>query len=115
MPFQLPQLTQQASGEKRAGDTSTQPAPKKQKGLPDLSDLVAMEAAPKRQSARRLPAVAPLNVCIYQVSDRASDIWSQFDGIPGAKLWQMQMDIRNTVTYLFLTDLSRSRPCEWPR
>ena len=66
MPFQIPQIVQPSS-EKRIGDNSTQPAAKKAKGLPPIADLVEMEAAPKRQAARRLPAVAPLNVCIYKV------------------------------------------------
>lgn len=67
MPFQIPTpLSPQASLEKRSSDGASQQQAKKAK-LPPLSDLVAMEAAPKRQNAQRLPAVGPLNIVIFKV------------------------------------------------
>ena len=67
MPFKIPTpLSSQASVEKRSAEGASSQQAKKAK-LPPLSDLVAMESAPKRPNAQRLPAVAPLNVCIYKV------------------------------------------------
>ena len=93
MPFKVPTPLSQVSGEKRAaaGDASQQLA-KKPKSLPPLSDLVAMDSAPKKPGASRLPAVAPLNLCIYKITEKAGDAWSQFENVSGAKLWQIQME-----------------------
>ena len=66
MPFQIPTPLSQASVEKRSADGASPQQAKKAK-LPPLSDLVAMEAAPKRQNAQRLPAVGPLNIVVYKV------------------------------------------------
>ena len=49
---------------------------------------------------RRLPAVAPLNVCVYKISDRAGDSWSAFEGVD-AKLWQIQLDHSARPSCLF--------------
>ena len=40
---------------------------------------------------RRLPASAPVSVCIYKISDHAGDVWDSFQDqdIP---MWQIQMD-----------------------
>ena len=40
---------------------------------------------------RRLPASAPVSVCLYKISDQAGDVWDSFQDqdIP---LWQIQMD-----------------------
>ena len=65
MPFQIPTPLSQASVEKRSSDGASPQQAKKAK-LPPLSDLVAMEAAPKRQNAQRLPAVGPLNIVVYK-------------------------------------------------
>ena len=113
MPFKIPTpLT--AASEKRAAEGASTPASKKVK-VPADSDLVALESSAKKPAARRFPPVAPLNICVallayhvsrarayacsvhlvaqvYKVSDRASDLWSAFDGVPGASLWQMQME-----------------------
>ena len=35
--------------------------------------------------------MAPLNICVYKITDRASDCWSAFEGAD-AKLWQIQLD-----------------------
>lgn len=64
--FQIPTPLSQASSEKRSAEGAG-PQQAKRAKLPPLSDLVAMEAAPKRANAQRLPAVAPLNIVIYKV------------------------------------------------
>ena len=67
MPFQIPTpLSQASSVEKRSSEGGSAQQAKKAK-LPPLSDLVAIESAPKRAGAQRLPAVANLNICIYKV------------------------------------------------
>ena len=40
---------------------------------------------------RRLPASAPVSVCLYKITDSAGDVWDSFQGqdIP---MWQIQMD-----------------------
>ena len=92
MPFKLSALMAQAT-EKRVGDSASpqQPAPKKAKLPPADSDMVALEGAPRKPAARRLPPTAPLNVCVFKVTDKAGDVWSAFDGVP-AKLFQIQLD-----------------------
>ena len=65
VPANLPNALSNASGEKRSADGSSSQPTKKAK-LPPLSELVQMESAPKRANAQRLPAVAPLNICIYK-------------------------------------------------
>ena len=68
MPFKVPTPQSQASGEKRSVDgTSSSQQTKKPKTLPPLTDMVAMESAPKKGNAQRLPAVSPLNICVYNV------------------------------------------------
>ena len=101
MPFSfIPTPNSQASGDKRAGEASAQQAAKKTK-LPPLADLVAMESAPKRATASKLAAVAPLNICAYKITDKAGDAWSQYENISGAKLWQVQMDHAARPSCLF--------------
>ena len=38
------------------------------------------------------PAIAPLIICIYMVTDRAGDVWSNFEGCKSAALWQIQLE-----------------------
>ena len=104
MPFKVPTPLSQASGEKRAaaGDASQQLA-KKPKSLPPLSDLVAMDSAPnKKPGVSRLPAVAPLNLCIYKITEKAGDAWSRFENASGAKLWQIHT-VTTLVPHVFST------------
>ena len=51
-----------------------------------------METAPRPNRPQRLPASAPLDVVIYKVTKRASDVWDQFTEADGAELWQIQME-----------------------
>ena len=50
-----------------------------------------METAPRPNRPQRLPASAPLDVVIYKVTKRASDVWDQFTEADGAELWQIQL------------------------
>ena len=56
MPFKVPTHLSQASEKRSADGTSPSQPAKKPKCLPPLGDLVAMEAAPKKPNAQRLPA-----------------------------------------------------------
>ena len=51
-----------------------------------------METAPRPNRPQRLPASAPLDVVIYKVTKRASDMWDQFTEADGAELWQIQLE-----------------------
>ena len=44
--------------------------------------------------------MAPLNICVYKITDRASDAWSAFEGA-NAKLWQIQMEHAARPSCLF--------------
>ena len=74
MPFKVPTPLSQASGEKRSADAANSSQQAKKAKLPPLSELVQMEPFSKRASAQRLPAAAPLNICIYKA--RQSLSWS---------------------------------------
>ena len=70
MPFAfnfVPTPLSQASGDKRAGEGGGAQQAVKRTKLPPLTDLVAMESTPKKPGAGRLPAVAPLNICVYKI------------------------------------------------
>ena len=45
--------------------------------------------------------MAPLNICVYKITDRASDAWSAFEGANDAKLWQIQLDHAARPSCLF--------------
>ena len=103
MPFAynfVPTPLSQASGDKRAGEGGGAQQAVKRTKLPPLTDLVAMESTPKKPGAGRLPAVAPLNICVYKITDKAGDAWSQYENIP-SKLWQIQMDHAARPSALF--------------
>ena len=90
MPFALknPYADAVAKGEKRPGESIEDPStPKKAKKAPSAASLVMMENVSKPNRLQRLPATGPLNVCIYKVTDRAGDVWSNFEGTT-ASLWQ---------------------------
>ena len=56
MPFKVPTPLSQASEKRSTDGTSPLQPAKKPRSLPPLGDLVAMEAAPKKPNAQRLPA-----------------------------------------------------------
>ena len=131
MPFKVPTpLIQASSAEKRSSEGGSAQQAKKAMSLPPLHDLVAVESTPKRASAQRpsrppLSMVitlsfcvfstairyrsekhrAPLQICVYKVTDRASDAWNAFEGT-SAKLWQIQLDHGARPSCLF--DLRRN-------
>ena len=111
MPFALknPYANAGFDGETRAGevldDLST---PKKAKKAPLADSLVQsvsfawlrlfvklfyvevmMDNSRKPNRSQRLPSIGPLNVCIYKVTNRAGDVWSNFEGTM-ASLWQVR-------------------------
>ena len=40
---------------------------------------------------QRLPTTAPFNVCVYKVSDKAGDCWSDVEKYPTYALYQVQI------------------------
>jgi hypothetical protein len=40
---------------------------------------------------QRLPTTAPFNVCVYKVSDKAGDCWSDVEKYPTYALYQVQV------------------------
>ena len=46
-----------------------------------------MKLEPPRQNNPRPQTNAPVNICVYKVTDASGDVWPQF---PDTKLWQIQ-------------------------
>ena len=92
MPFMM--KNPYAKGEKRTSnspDVVDTPV-KKTKKVPTVKSLVMMEIAPNSKAQKRRPDVAPLNICIYKVTDNAGDVWSMFKNCASTKLWQIQFE-----------------------
>ena len=51
-----------------------------------LADRMKLE--PQRQSLARPQTNAPVNICVYKVTDASGDLWPAF---PDTKLWQIQV------------------------
>ncbi len=59
--------------------------------LPKASDI-SMEQGPRpAQTPRRLPASAPVDVCVVKYTDQASDLWDLFQGKDDVPLYQIQI------------------------
>ena len=86
---------------KRAVDGAPSPSPK----VPKASQLVMVEQGPRPMNPKRLPESAPVQVCIYKISNCAGDCWSQYEGTDAA-LYQVQMVHDARPSCLF--DLNRS-------
>ena len=86
---------------KRAADDASSPSQK----VPKASALVMVEQGPRPPNPRRLSESAPVQVCIYKVSNCAGDCWSQYEGTDAA-LYQVQMKHDARPSCLF--DLNRS-------
>ena len=54
----------------------------------DYIDLIENVGCSRPQ---RLPANAPFNVCVYKVSDKAGDCWSDIEKYPTYALYQVQV------------------------
>ena len=64
------------AGKKRASTgTTTVPAPFK---VPKASDVKILEMPRPQQQPRRLPASAPVTVCMYKYTDSAGDVIQRF-------------------------------------
>ena len=86
MPFML--KSPYAKGEKRTSnnaDVIDTPV-KKTKKVPTVKSLVLMETTRNSKAQKRRPDVAPLNICIYKVTDNAGDVWSMFKNCASTKL-----------------------------
>ena len=92
MPFVLKKSN--PNGEKRTiKDSQFDETPmKKEKKVPMVSSLTMMEITPSTKTLKKRPDVAPLNMCIYKVTDNAGDVWSKFKDCTMTKLWQIQFD-----------------------
>ena len=86
---------------RRAADDASSPSQK----VPKAAALVMVEQGPRPLNPKRLPESAPVQVCIYKVSDCAGDCWAQYEGT-GASLYQVQMKHEARPSALF--DLNRS-------
>ena len=86
---------------KREADDAPSPSPK----VPKASQLVMVEQGPRPINPKRLPESAPVQVCIYKVTECAGDCWSQYEGTD-APLYQIQMKHGARPSALF--DLNRS-------
>ena len=75
-------------------------AKKNTAGVPDASKI-EIEAGPTPAKKQRLPEKAAVVVCMYKITDRASDLGSHFEEGEEAALYQVQIahDARPSVTY----------------
>ena len=80
-----------ASAKKRVSQIETNevagtPRPAK---IPRASDVTILDGPRPATQPRRLPASAPVTVCIYKISDCAGDVWDSFQG-QELPMWQAQ-------------------------
>ena len=70
--------------------------------VPKADEMTLLEQSPKPASTmQRLPAHAPVVVCLYKVTDEAGDLWNAYEGKEGVQLWQVQVshDARPCITF----------------
>jgi len=79
-------LSAAAVGSKRSAEEAT-PTTTNRK-VPKLSELKMMERAP---ITTRPSTSAPVNICVYKVSENAGDLWAMYKESQ-TKLWQVQID-----------------------
>jgi len=80
-------LAATTSGKKRTlEDVSACAHPK----VPKASELSIEIGARPARAPQRLPESAPVVVAIYKITDKAGDVWSQFEDTDAA-LWQVQI------------------------
>ena len=93
-------LSAAAAGSKRVAETPTPTKPK----VPRVSELKMMEP---RVTTPRPSTSAPVNICVYKVTDNAGDLWAQFKDST-TKLWQVQIDhdARPSVTVSIVSQLN---------
>ena len=89
---------------KEAARSRSPPPHQRSVTIPLASALI--EAGPASRTApRSLPQTAPVNVCIYKVTDCAEDLWSALEG-QGSALFQVQVDhaARSSIGFRFLDE-----------
>ena len=93
-------LSAAAAGSKRVTETPTPTKPE----VPRVSELKMMEP---RVTTPRPSTSAPVNICVYKVTDNAGDLWAQFKDST-TKLWQVQIDhdARPSVAVSIVSQLS---------
>lgn len=87
---------------KKCGADGTMQPPSK---VPKASQLVMVEQGPRPTAPKRLPDSAPVQICIYKVTDCAGDCWAQYESTD-TSLYQIQMKHEARPSCLF--DLTRS-------
>jgi hypothetical protein len=77
-----------------AGDAKRKtetPSGRRMAKLPKASDISVEQGPRPIQAPRRLPASAPVNVCVMKYTDQASDLWDLFQGKDDVSLYQIQI------------------------
>ena len=89
-----------AAGSKRQNEDQKSP----EKKIPKVSEM-KMEAP--RQQTQRAVNNAPVNVCVYKITDVAGNLWAAFKDTP-TKLWQVQLehDARPSITVNILASFN---------
>ena len=77
-----------ASATKRKVETPTSGRAAK---LPKASDISVEQGSRPAHTSRRLPASAPVDVCVVKYTDQASDLWELFQGKDEVPLYQIQI------------------------
>eukprot|EP00973_Karenia_brevis_P059514 8286709-Karenia_brevis.AAC.1 len=77
-----------ASDTKRKASTQTSGRAAK---LPKASDIPVEQVPRPVQTPRRLPASAPVDVCVVKYTDQASDLWELFQSKDDVPLYQIQI------------------------
>ena len=77
-------LSAAAAGSKRVAETPTPTKP----NVPRVSELKMMEP---RVTTPRPSTSAPVNICIYKVTENAADLVTQFEATT-TELWHVQID-----------------------
>lgn len=70
--------------------------------LPRATDILVSETPrPAAQTSRRMPASAPVKICIYRYTNQASDLWDLFHGKDDVPLFQVQIahEAQRSITF----------------
>ena len=84
-------------GKKRANEDSADPHPSK---LPKASQISVEQGPRPLLAPKRLPVTAPVDVCIYRVTELASDLWDLLQGRDNV-LFQVQIrhEAQRAITF----------------
>ena len=102
---------------KKCTNDDAAPLPAK---LPRASEINIEQGPRPLQAPKRLPANAPVDVCIYRVTELASDLWDLLQGKDEFKLYQVQVrhDAQRSITFDVrnsFTDFLRAEHRQDPR